>query len=63
MKLERRIRALESRADPDPAQPLAVVEDKSGRRYWLLPGGRLEPEATAPERPVKLWRGIDFESV
>ena len=59
MTLERRIRKLEGRAGPDPSQPLAVVVDKGGRRYWLLPGGRLEPEAIAPESPVRVCRGID----
>ena len=59
MTLERRIRDLEGRAGPDPAAPLAIVVAKDGRRFHLLPGGRLEPEAIAPESPVKVWRGID----
>ena len=62
MTLERRIRNLEGRAGPDPTRPLAVVET-DGRRFHLLPGGRLEPEASEPTAPLKLYRGLNLEDV
>jgi len=63
MKLQRRIERLEERSGPDPAAPLAIVVAKDGRRFHLLPGGRLEPETTPPTAPLKLYRGIDLEDV
>ena len=63
MSLERRIRTLEQQSAPDPVDPLAIFEDTRAGRLYLLPSGRLEPEAPAPARPVKLWRGIDPKRV
>jgi len=63
MTLSKRVKRLEGRAGPDPTRPLAVVEDKQGRRFHLLPSGRLEPEASEPTAPLKLYRGLNLEDV
>ena len=63
MTLSKRVKRLEERSGADPTRPLATVVAKDGRRFHLLPGGRLEPESTPPTAPTKLYRGVDLEDV